>query len=156
MPPVISFNHANLYLNTGLVPASGFRVNHATSITISLGNTGSETGNVNIHLWWVGPCVSPPAGPMIDLVSTSKLAPPYCGVAIKFSVVMTTGGSVTVSWTPSAADFPRSLGTSVPGCLFAQAEVLPSPPTYPGDTTALNNWNPAYTLCAQHNIQIAT
>jgi hypothetical protein len=156
MPPAISFNHSQLYLSTGLVPASGFNVGHATSITIFLGNAGNELGNANVLLWWVGPCASPTAGPMIDLVNGHKLAAPFNAAPIKFTVSPGTGGHATVSWTPSAADFPHALGPSVPGCLFAQVTVLGSPPTYLGDNTALNNWNPAYALCAQRNIQIAT
>ena len=157
MPPIISFSHYNLYHNLNLVPAGPFNVSTATSINISLSNTGSETANARIHLWWIGPTQGACPGPMIDLVAGSKLVPPY-GPAqpILFGVAPSVGGRATVSWIPSAADFPRTLGPSVPGCLFAQVEVLPSPPTYPGDPSALTIWNPAYTLCAQHNIYIGT
>jgi len=157
MPPSIFCDHSNLYLNASLVPQAPFSVGHATSITISLLNNGTEAGDANVHLWWIGPTMSLAPGPMSDLVNGNKLAPPF-GAAhpIIFTVMPTTGGKVTVSWTPSAADFPKSLGPSVPGCLFAQVEVLPAPPTFSGDTSALSNWSPAYTLCAQHNIHIAT
>jgi hypothetical protein len=161
MPPVICFDHSDLshlYLNPGLVPLAPFRVGHSTSITISLSNTGDETGNAIIHLWWIGPTMSPGAGPMLDLVNGGKLAPPF-GAAhpILFGVLSGGGGKATVSWTPSAADFPKAVfGASVPGCLFAQAEIQVAPPTYPGDTSALTNWSPAYSLCAQRNIHIAT
>ena len=156
----ISFNHSSLYANPGLSfsPLPGFKVGYATSITISLSNTGATTRNVIIHLWWAGPTMPSSPGPMIDLVSTNRLAPPYGSThPIFFSVAAGGVGSATVSWTPSAADFPSAtLGASVPGFIFAQAEIQALPPTLPGDTSALNNWCPAYALCAQYNIQIAT
>ena len=157
MPPIISFNHYNIYRNLNLVPAGPFNVGHPTSISISLSNTGSDTGNAKIHLWWIGPTQGACPGPMMDLVAGSKLVPP-CGPTqpILFSVQPNASGHATVSWIPSAADFPRTLGPSVPGCLFAQAEIMPSAPTYAGDASALNNWDPTYTLCAQHNIYIGT
>jgi hypothetical protein len=156
MPPVISFNHSHVYVSTGLAPAAGFQVGVATSITISLTNTGSDAGNANVLLWWVGPCASSTTGPMIDLVNGHRLAPPFNAAPIKFTVSAGTGGHVTVSWTPNAADFPPVLGPSIPGSLFAQVAVLASPPIFSGDNTALNNWNPTHPLCAQRNIQIAT
>ena len=158
MPPIVGFNHSNLYLNVNLTISNPFNVGHATSITISLSNTGTETGNAIVHLWWIGPTLSAAAGPMLDLVAANKLAPPYgSGQPILVPVQPGVGGKVTVAWTPSAADFPRTtLGPSVPGCLFAQAEVLPNQPAYPGDSSALNIWSPAYTLCAQHSIHIGT
>jgi hypothetical protein len=94
---------------------------------------------------------------MIDLVNGSRLDPPFGpGQAIVINAVHGVGGSAVVSWTPRASDFPHALGSSVPGFLFAQAEILPNPPTYPGDPSALTNWSPAYSLCAQHNIKIST
>ena len=155
----ISFDHSSLYANVGLLPdVSGFRVGQSTNITITLSNSGPTTRNAIIHLFWVGPTMTIGTGPMLDLVNGNKLAPPY-GTAhpVLFSVEPGTGGGVTVSWTPSAADFPGvALGASVPGFLFAQAEIQALPPFHPGDTSALNNWNPAHVLCAQHNIQIVT
>ncbi len=160
MPSTISFDHSNLYSNTGLVPSPGCRVDTATNITISLFNTGSAA-SVVVHLWWIGPTLSASAGPMVDLVNCNKLAPPYgpaqpVVLTVEPSVGHNPGGHITVSWIPSSTDFPRALGLHVPGCLFAQVEVLPVPPISPGDTSALNNWSPAYALCAQHNIQIST
>jgi hypothetical protein len=157
MSAIISFDHSNLYSNKGLVPSSSFQVGHSTNITISLHNTGSTIGDANVHLWWIGPTLSSTSGPMFDLVNGNRLAPPYgAAYPIIFSVMPTTGSKITVAWTPSALDFPHSLGATVPGCLFAQVEVLPAPPIDPGDTSALSNWSPAYVLCAQHNIQITT
>jgi hypothetical protein len=156
MNPMISFSHSNLYLNTGLVPAAGFSVGHATNITITLKNTGGA-GNAIVHLWWIGPSLCGGAGPMIDLVNGSRLAPPYGPLhPLNIAVGDLTGNSANVSWTPSAADFPHALGPSVPGCLFAQVVVKAAPPVYAGDTSALTIWSPAYALCAQHNIHIAT
>jgi hypothetical protein len=34
--------------------------------------------------------------------------------------------------------------------------MYPIPPGWPANNSAVNNWNPAYSLCAQHNIKIAT
>jgi|SRR5450631_203049 len=153
----ISFDHSSLYANVGLLPdVSGFRVGQATNITITLSNDGPTTRNAIIHLFWVGPNVTIGMGPLLDL--GNKLAPPFGALKpVLFNVEPGAGGRVTVSWTPSAADFPGvALGTSVPGFLFAQAEIQAAPPLQPGDTSALNNWNPAFVLCAQHNIQIAT
>jgi hypothetical protein len=61
-----------------------------------------------------------------------KLVPPYGAaqpvvLTVQPSVGHAPGGHITVSWIPSSAD-----------------------------TSALNNWSPAYAPCAQHNIQIAT
>jgi hypothetical protein len=156
----ISFDHSNLYSNTGLVPSSSFKVGHGTSITISLFNSGAAR-SVSVHLWWIGPTLSTSTGPMVDLVNCNKLVPPYCitqpiVLTVEPSSGHTPGGQIVVSWIPSATDFPKTLGSSVPGSLFAQVEILAAPPTYPGDTSALTNWSPAYTLCAQHNIQIST
>jgi len=160
MPPILRFDHSSPYLNyvnPVLNPAGPFTVGHATGINISIQNTGSEIGNAIVHLFWVGPVQSSAGGPMMDLVNGSKLAPPYGpSTPILISVVPTTGGKTTVWWTPSAADFPKTLGPSVPGCLFAQVEVLPNLPLYPGDTSAITNWSPIYQLCAQHNIHITT
>jgi hypothetical protein len=157
MPPVISFNHASLYSNTGLAPSSSsLSVGQAMKITITLLNTG-DAGNAIVHLWWIGPSASSTTGPMIDLVNGDKLALPYGPThPINIAVGIGVGGNAVVSWTPNEADFPRTLGTSVPGCLFAQVEVKPIMPSYPGDTSALTNWSPAYSLCAQHDIKIAT
>ena len=155
----ISFDHSSLYANAGLLPdVSGFRVGQATNITITLSNSGPMTRNAIIHLFWVGPNMTIGMGPLLDLVNGNKLAPPFGAQnPVLFSVEPGTGGRVTVSWTPSAVDFPGgALGTSAPGFLFAQAEIQALPPFQPGDTSALNNWNPAFVLCAQHNIQIAT
>jgi hypothetical protein len=155
----ISFDHSSLYANGGLLPdVSGFKVGQATNITITLSNSGPMTRNAIIHLFWVGPNMTIGMGPLLDLVNGNKLAPPFGAQnPVLFSVEPGTGGRVTVSWTPSAVDFPGgALGTSAPGFLFAQAEIQALPPFQPGDTSALNNWNPAFVLCAQHNIQIAT
>jgi hypothetical protein len=160
MPPILRLDHSNPYLNylnPAVNPSGPFTVGSATTITISIQNTGSETGNANVHLYWIGPMQSSSAGPMMDLVGCNQLAPPYGSAhPILFSVLPSVGGNATVSWTPSAADFPKTLGPSVPGCLFAQIEVLPNPPTYPGDSSALTNWSPIYQLCGQHNIHIVT
>jgi hypothetical protein len=155
----ISFDHSSLYANVGLLPdVSGFRVGQATNITITLSNDGPTTRNAIIHLFWVGPNATAGIGPLLDLVNGNKLAPPFGAPdLVRFDVEPGIGGDITVSWTPSAADFPGvALGSSVPGFLFAQAEIQAAPPFQPGDTSALNNWNPAFVLCAQHNIQIAT
>lgn len=158
MPTNISFDHSNLYISIALTPSAQFKVGQPTSITISLRNSGTGARTVNVHLWWIGPAVSSTTGPMMDLVNGNKLVPPYgSGHPIVLTPLPTTGGTVTVSWIPSAADFPTTLGTSVPGCLFAQAEVLPSPPTDPvGDNSALTCWSPAHALCAQRTIHVAT
>ena len=155
MPPVISFNHSNLYANTGLVPSGSFHVGHPTSITITLLNSGDD-GIAIVHLWWIGPCLASTTGPMSDLVNGGRLALPIGpGNQIAINAVHSVGGTAVVSWTPSATDFPHALGSAVPGCLFAQAEIKPNLP-YTGDPSALTNWSPAYSLCAQHNIQINT
>jgi hypothetical protein len=160
MPPILRFDHSSPYLNylsPALSPTGAFTVGHPTSINISIQNSGSETGNANVHLFWIGPMQGSSTGPMMDLVNCDKLVPP-CGSThpILFSVLPNVGGKTTVSWIPSAADFPKTLGPSVPGCLFAQIEVLPNAPTYPGDLSAITNWSPIYQLCAQHNIHIIT
>jgi hypothetical protein len=160
MPPILRIDHSSpflTYTNPALNPTGPFTVGHATSINISVQNAGSETGNANVHLFWIGPMQGASAGPMMDLVNSNKLVPPYGSAhPIMFSVLPGAGGKATVSWIPSAADFPKTLGPSVPGCLFAQIEVLPNPPTYSGDPSALTNWSPIYQLCAQHNIHIVT
>jgi hypothetical protein len=162
MPPVITFtgaNPTNLYSNPGLAPASSFRVGITTHITISLSNAGAS-GGVTVDLWWIGPSMVSGAGPMVDLVNTNRLMPPYgSSYQISFSVPASGVHAVTVAWTPNAADFPPTLGVSIPGCLFAQVGVpamYPIPPGWPANTSAANNWDPAYPLCAQHNIQIHT
>jgi hypothetical protein len=162
MPPVITFtgaNATNLYTNPGLAPASWFRVGNTTNITISLSNAG-DGGGVTVELWWIGPSIILGAGPMVDLVNTNRLVPPY-GSSYQISFNVPAGGvhAVTVSWNPSAADFPPTLGANVPGCLFAQVVIpamYPIPPGWPANNSACNNWDPSFPLCAQHNIRIAT
>jgi hypothetical protein len=161
MPPVITFTGAkatNLYSNPGLAPSGPFKVGISTNITISLSNAGS-TGGVTVELWWIGPSMISGAGPMVDLVNSNRLAPPY-GSSYQISFSPTNGvHAVTVTWTPNAADFPPTLGASIPGSLFAQVvlpAMYPIPPGYPANNSAVNNWDPAYSLCAQHNIHIAT
>ena len=162
MPPVITFtgaNPGNLYSNPGLAPAGALKVGLATDITISLTNTGTS-GGVTVDLWWIGPSMISGAGPLVDLVNTNRLAPPYgSSYQISFSVPAAGVHAVTVSWTPTAADFPPTLGAFIPGSLFAQVTLpamYPIPPGYPANNSALNNWNPAYPLCAQHVVRIAT
>jgi hypothetical protein len=160
MPPSIHFDHSSVpYLNTALLPSGPFKVGQATDIAISLLNDGDVADAAKILLWWSGPNAGSPQGTHMDLVS--QLALPFTG-NVTMTVAQKTGsnpgtGQVTVSWTPRAADFPSSMGASIHGCLFAQAEVQPiAIPPYPGDFTADNNWDPSYRLCAQHNIDVVT
>jgi hypothetical protein len=157
----ICFDHSQptyLYTCPGLLPSGSFKVGQSTNITFSLLNTGTLGRNVTIHLWWIGPNMTPAAGPQLDLVNSNRLVLPYSFTHPIYFGVAPGGSSFTVAWIPNAADFPgATLGGSVPGFLFAQAEVQAlSFPALPGDSSALNNWSPAYVLCAQHNIEIDT
>jgi hypothetical protein len=152
MPPDIHFDHSSIYFNTGLMPAGPFQVGTTTDITISLLNDGDETGSVDVKLFFGGPTAGSPAGTHLDIVP--QLVPPN-NAHIWFDVDPGVG-SKTVNWTPQASDFPSSLGPSVHGCLFAQTVVDPIAPAYPGDASALGNWDPHYKLCAQHNIDVVT
>jgi hypothetical protein len=152
MPPNIHFDHSSIYFNTGLMPAGPFQVGTTTDITISLLNDGDEAGSVDVKLFFGGPTAGAPAGTHLDIVP--QLVPPN-DAHIWFDVDPGSG-SKTVQWTPQASDFPSSLGPSVHGCLFAQTVVDPLPPAYPGDNSALGNWDPNYKLCAQHNIDVVT
>lgn len=155
MPPNIHFEHSNILYNPCLAPQGPLplKVGQRTLISISLYNSGDPTATVDVRLWWIGPNAS--SAPRMDLVY--KLDPPG-PTPVLFNVASGSPGTgqVTVAWTPSPADLPRSLGSFLSGKLFAQAVVQPIPPTYPGDKSALNIWTPTYTLCAQHNVTIAT
>lgn len=153
MPPDIHFDHSSIYFNTGLAPSGPFQVGTTTDIAISLLNDGDEAGSVDVKLFFGGPTAGSPGGTHLDIVP--QLVPPN-NAHIWFDVDPGVGGSKTVQWTPQASDFPSSLGTSVHGCLFAQTVVDPLPPAYPGDDSALGNWDPHYKLCAQHNIDVVT
>ncbi len=153
MPPDIHFDHSSIYFNTGLVPAGPFQVGDTTDITISLLNDGDATGAVDVKLFFSGPTAGSPGGTHLDIVP--QLVPPD-DAHIWFDVASGVGGSKTVQWTPQESDFPSSLGASVHGCLFAQTVVEPLAPVYPGDDSALGNWDPNYKLCAQHNIDVVT
>src|SRR5450631_2065685 len=108
MPPILLVDHSNPYLNylnPAVNPSGTFTVGQATTITISIQNTGSETGNANVHLFWIGPMQSSSTGPMMDLVNCNKLAPPYGSThPILFSVLPSVGGNAPVSRVPSPAD----------------------------------------------------
>jgi len=157
MPPNIYFDHSSTYLNTGLTPSGPFEVGHSTDITISLLNDGNEAGIVDVKLSFLSPAAGFTPGTQLDLLPLidAPVDPIIFTVAAATGAVPGTG-SKTVGWTPRATDFPDSLGTTVHGCLFAQTTVLPIAPEYPGDTSALDNWDPSYPLCAQHNIDIIT
>jgi hypothetical protein len=159
MPPSIHFDHSSIYFNTGLLPAGSFTVGQPTDIAIALLNDGDVADAANVLLWWSGPNAGAPGGTHMDLLS--QLALPNTG-NITMTVAQASGGTpgtgqAVVSWTPRATDFPSSLGASIHGCLFAQAEVQPIViPPYAGDLSADNNWDPSYKLCAQHNIDVVT
>jgi len=154
MPPILHFNHSNIYFNPSLALSGPLRVNQPTSITISLVNDGAEGGVAEVHLWWLGPCASSHAGPT-NLLNKCD-APNNGGSPVIFSVDPGVGGLLTVSWTPSASDFPATMGRFVFGGIFAQVVSQPVAPDFGGDPSALGCWNPGYKLCALHNTQIAT
>jgi hypothetical protein len=156
MPPNIHFDHLSSTENPALLPAAPFVVGRMTAIAITLNNDGNVTGTARIRLFWKGPTGAVPTGTTVTLLD--KLEPPNNrGVPIPLTVVAGTSSTLQVSWTPTAAMFPRALGRVVRGgCLFAQVDVDPVMPGYAGDTSAQNNWNPDYRLCAQHNSDIAT
>lgn len=156
MPPNIHFSHQNIHTNPALTPNGTFKVNTPTDITISLVNDGDVEDSARVFLYWSGPAAGALQGTHINIVG--QLAAPY-NVGESFSVGEIAGKTtktVTISWTPPSTLFPQSLGASVRGCLFAQVTVDPIAPNYPGDTSGLNNWNPAAPHCAQHNIKIRT
>lgn len=154
MPPVLHFNHTNIYHNPALALSGPFKVGQPTSITISVDNSGTEGGVAEVHLWWLGPCASSHAGPTNLL---NKCDPPNnAGHPLVFSSDPGVGGRITVSWTPSASDFPPGMGPSVFGGIFAQVVSQPVAPNFAGDSSALGCWNPGYRLCALHNTMVAT
>jgi hypothetical protein len=153
MPPVLHFNHTNIYQNPALAFSSPFKVGRPTSITISVDNSGTDAGVAEVHLWWLGPCAGA-HGPTNLLYKCD--APNNAGQPIIFSVNPGGEGHLTVSWTPNARDFPVAMGHFVFGAIFAQLVSQPVAPVFAGDTSALPCWNPAYRLCALHNTQVET
>jgi hypothetical protein len=162
MPPNIHFDHSsNVCFNTALQPLGALKAGQPTDVQISLLNDGTDAGDTTVHLYYCGPTAGSPGGVQRPLLAPHDLTIPggASEIAIPVSAVgggMPGTGTQTVAWTPDSGDFTSGTATSFHGCLFAQAVVLPGAGGYTGDTTALGNWDPAYPLCAQHNVDVLT
>jgi len=124
-----------------------------TPITVRLHNDSTETGHVEVHLYWCEPNLGTPSAfrrklhrsgvdsELMILPNTQVGGAPPGGV---------TDVELGLIWTPTA----NTLGTmsAAHGCLFAQVEVEPIVIVWEAGDYDPSNWDPDYRLNAQQNI----